>query len=539
PGCTPSAPSSCAAGGGLDAGLRWFAAFVVAAIVLVVLRLIWATVGGWRPRPKVARVVVEPTRVVDESIPVGPSGDLLDGARAALAEGRWADAVLLSRGAALRRLGEVGKLLLQRSRTDREYVRRLAGDPRLHGELRQVVSLAERVRYGARGADATTASAAVEAAQRLLGALAVALLVALAPPARAQDYHAYNPFGDAALLPLFEQYGYDAGWRLRTLQALGEGTDVLVLDLSSVTPSADAWAAAVSWVDAGGVMVVFGDLSSVAGDDPEAAVVVDPGAWGTGAPTGTAVVRIDFARAGLPAPRFPNPPAVYTGGAGRPLVDWVVGDGVEGQVAVVLDRGAGVIVAIADPVLLRNGSLVHPDNERFLGELVYLGQSLEGWPVATPAVVQFATSVSVSQDSGDATTTPLQALAQSGLLLFVVQLVVTFLLAGARAGYVFGPRRDPPDEGRQRFAEHVTALGTRYHHRKDSGWALHQLASLWLGRLGRSGLELAAQRAGYTPADARAWAETIEAAAASPPPRGADDLARMEELWRVTCKAPI
>jgi hypothetical protein len=526
----PPEPSACQPNQTPDASglLRWVAAFLVAALVLVIARLAWATFGRLpqAPRP----VSVAQPELAPEPIPEGPPTDLLDAARAALRAGRTGEAVMLARGAALRRLGEAGKIVLHRSRTDREYQRRLGAEPELQSELRRIVRSAEEVRFGGRPVDESTAAGAVTAAERILAGLVAAGLVLVllaAAPARAQDYASYGPDGDAALLPLLRQYGYDPGWRLRSLSDLGEDTDVLVLDLSSVAPTDEQWPKVKAWVEAGGVLVVGGDAS---------AAWPELGSIETGSGF-TSEVAPAFAAGGLPAPISPLATWFWKDGTGRPLVS--VTDGTEvGQAVELLDVGVGVVVAIADPMLLENAAFVRKENQAFIGELVYLGQSLEGWPVAVPAKIQLATSAASASSGSGGGASPLASLAQAGLLLFVLQVLATWSIAALNRGWPLGAPRDPVREDRERFSEHLVALGTRYFLRKDTGWALHRLAGLWAARLGRSGLELAAQRAGYTPADARRWAEGVEAAAAAPAPSRSDDLERMEELWRITRREP-
>jgi hypothetical protein len=195
-----------------------------------------------------------------------------------------------------------------------------------------------------------------------------------------------------------------------------------------------------------------------------------------------------------------------------------------------------VVVAIADPRLLWNGALVHPDNEAFLGELAYAGQSLEGWPIPTPARLQLATLASAAAESDTSVNNPFRSLANARLLAFVLQLMATFALVALWRGAPFAPLRDPRDEGRIGFVEHVLAHGRRWSRLRASGYAARAMASLWLSRLGPAGLQWAAERAGYAPDAARTWVREVEAraAGAASPSDAARDHAWMEELWRVT-----
>lgn len=516
---------------GFDVGeaqslLRWVLAIGVAALVFVVLRLVAGSFGArerTRPEP---RPIAAPA--LDEPLPEGPSGDLLDGARAALAGGRVEEAVLLSRGAALRRLAEAGKLLLHRSRTDREYQRSLRSDPSLQTELRSILGAVEAVRWGGRSLDGGRVAEVVRAAERIVKALAaVALLVLSAPNEAAAS--SYESDGEAALAEVLRIWGFDVGWRLTPLSELDDATDVLVIDADhGVVPDDEQWEHIRDWVAAGGVLVALGDVSD---------------AWvefGSRVPAPEGVrPTLDpaYRAAGLALPEWPGGPGWVYNGPCRPLVavDAPAGSAFAQSAAVCLsDLGAGAVVAIADPRVVRNAGLVKDANVRFAGDLLYLGQSVDGWALSSPPRVQLATRMAVREQSNAPSSSPLASLATSGLLLFLVQLLATWGLAMLHAGWPFAPLRDPREPGRVAFSEHVEALGTRWYRRRESGYALHRLSSFWLNRLGREGLISAARRAGYPADSARAWAQEIERAASAPPPSSRADLEHMEELWRVT-----
>lgn len=532
----PSSSSACGEppnSDGLQSLMRWIAAISVAALVLLILRLVWVSFARWQAPPKAdTKLLPEPSPELSlegTDVPNAPSADLLDAAKRALADGRESEAVLLARGAVLRKLGEIGTLWLHRSRTDREYVRSVRSQAAVHAELREICAAAEAVRWKGSQIEAKKASSVLQSAERLFAALRIALtLLALSSglaseEARAQgatsfDYERYAPSGDAALLDLFRRYGYDAGFRLTDLGALDERTDVLVLDTMQVRPTPEQWERIEGWVEAGGVLLLGGlappfDLGEI--EPPSETLSLDP--------------RL---ASDLPLPRWPPPLTTsFAGGKGWPLVS----DGEGRAVIEVLEAGDGVVIAIADPVLLRNGSFVHPDNERFVGELLYAGQSRLGWPMGHPARLQLATRAAVSSEGGNKETNDmLGALATSGLLLFVIQLISTGALVALWRGWPFSPLREPTSASRHAFVEHVRALGTRYWRMQATAHAEQQLAALWLLRLGVSGLQLAAQRSGYTPEQARTWAREIEAIASSTDPDRRGDLGRMEELWRIT-----
>jgi hypothetical protein len=189
----------------------------------------------------------------------------------------------------------------------------------------------------------------------------------------------------------------------------------------------------------------------------------------------------------------------------------------------------GTVLAIADARLMWNGSLVAPENGEFLGNVVHVGRADGMWTLDDPIKVQLATAASAGSD------TPIGALANARLLPLVLQLLGLVVLGALWKGWPFGPLRDPPDEGRLVFADHVRAVGTGYARRRASRHALGAWASLWLGRLGAAGIEQKSRQAGRTADEAKRFVETVRAAAETRdgPSRKAD-LDEMEELWRIT-----
>jgi hypothetical protein len=456
-------------------------------------------------------------------VPSAPAADLLTLAEGALAEGRVGEAVVLARGAALRTLGQRGTLRLHRSRTDREYVRQApAGEVR--EALREVVAMAEAVRFAERAPDAAAAQTALKAAARLVrvATLVAALIGVGATDALAQSPERYGPHGDAGLAELYRQWGHEVSWRLRGLDDLGDELDVLVVDGASLELTPEAADAVRDWVREGGVAILAGEVEGfeeeLGGrtDGAEPLSVVGSASMG-----------------GLPVPRFPTLPMVYEDASGEP---WVV-DGEGRSLVQVQWLGEGVLVGLADSRLLWNGALAAPANEHFVGDLILVGQARAGWPVATPPRVQLATSGAVSSTGDDGSTetnNPFGALASARLLPFVLQLLLWWAVLTLWRGWPFGPRHDPPDDGRLRFADHIDALGERYRRVGDTRAMLAAYGALWLQRLGPSGLQLAARAHGMSPEQASQWVDHLEQVVDHPQgPSDDDDLRRMEELWKM------
>lgn len=497
------------------AALRWVAAALVAALVLVILRVL---VAYWSTRPDAPAVkstVARPstTSLSHDEIPDGPPDDLLSSARRALDEGRHGDAVALARGAALRRLAAIERIVLHRARTDREYVRSVARDPNVQGSLRTVVAAAEVHRWGGRAVDRSLAEGAIQAAEHLL-LIGAALLLLIAPATA--NAGRYGPTGEAALARLYEGGGYDVSWRLRGLQSLDDDPpQLLLLDVSAVALEPEDEQALRDWVLDGGVLIVGGDASR---PFPELGTFVV-------ADTAFDDPRCD---ATVACPRWP----------GGPQAAWVPGPDVEVWVAaragtvpsapvVATALGDGGVLAIADTRLLSNAALVRTANGAFLLEAPYAGVDRGLWTLPTPATLELATR------AGEDAETPFGALSEANLLPAVAQVLLFGTLLALWRGVPFAPLKDPPEEGRLSFSEHVRVLGMRYARLGASRRAFAAVASLWLPRLGRAGLLAKARRAGLTPERAEQLADASEDAAKNPDgPDLPTDLTNLEDLWK-------
>jgi hypothetical protein len=412
-------------GGLLAAVLKWVGAIAIALVVLVVLRLVLGALGWRRGRRRPERTVeerpVEVLAVNGGDVPEMPSEDLLSAARRALAEGRWGEAVLLARGAALRQLGDIGRIRLHRSRTDREYLRTVRTDPDVHQPLGEVMRAAEQHRWGGFAVGREVAAHVIRAAERILRvAGAVVLLVFLVG---AGDHYRFGPEGDAALFDLFSEYGYEVSWRLRGLASIGEDdeTDVLVLDLSGIDPGEEEWEALRAWVDGGHLLVLAGDPGDVMSE------LGTPSDLVPGSPS----FLVSHLTALLPAPNWPDGPTwgwtepdgliwvasgnldpseanAYAKAEGAPEAVAEPGEAV--AVVQVVLLGGGAVLAISDARLLWNGALVSPENEAFLGQMIGVGLARGYWTLPATTRVQLATLSSAGSD------TPVGALANARLL---------------------------------------------------------------------------------------------------------------------------
>lgn len=491
---------------------RWVTAFLVATIVLLLLRAAWRTFAAPRGRPAPAPTAPDaPVVEAAEELPPEPVPNVLAAARAALDAGRFDEVIVLARGAALKHLQERGRLALHRARTDREYVRELrrgGGD----GEaLATITRSRERWLFGRAPLDADTARAVLSAAERLVAA---ALLLLIARTAAAADPR-YAPNGDAALPLVLQAWGHQVTWRLRSLDDLDADTDVLLLDLGAVGPTAEQLWHVREWVGEGGVLWVAG--RPVAGFDELGDLTVEG-----------CVPEVDPAFEHLATPRL--------AGVGTTWVtpqQGVVWCG-SGALVQVVHLGEGAVVAFADDAWLRNGAFVDPGTERFVGDLLHVGRIVDAWPTEDPPRIELATSAAADAPSEGANN-PFRSVANARLLPFVLQLLLAGATLAVWRGWPFSPLREPASTGRSGFSEHVRALGVRLGRGRASGVAARSLARYWHGRLGTAGLVLAAERHGRSRADAHAFAREVEdRATGDGRPGGPADHAFMEDLWTIT-----
>lgn len=502
--------------------LKWVAAGFVAALILVVARLVWSGVSWARRREDrgLVRDVEQPeVDLADDDVPERPSEDLLAEARRALEAGHSNRAVLLARGASLRHLHDQRRIVLHRSRTDREYTRKLKGDVHLYQALKAILRAVERLKWGGSPIDIPAAKEVLNQAERIVATVAPLLMLALfSQQTLAADR--FSPQGDAALFSVMEDVGIPVSWRLRGLSDLDGETAVLVLDLTGLTPSEEDWAAIRGWVEAGGVLVVGGRPIGF----PELGTYAPP------VPRQAARAARRVAALDLPSPVWPDgPDFVWVDGEALPWMSLgtsrEVNAGRSKQLAVaVLRIGEGAVLSVPDPRLFWNGAMVHRDNVAFWQTVLDGGERLDLWTMRD-GLVQFATWSGSSSDS------PVDSLMQARLLPFILHLLVWWLLLVRYKGTAFGVLRDPPEEGRLAFGDHARALAAHWRRLGAGAHAWSRFAALWLQRIGARGIELAALRAGYSADGAQELVRSVQDAAQGGGQGGLDEV---EELWNVT-----
>jgi hypothetical protein len=496
-------------GRGLPAAVRWAVALALAVLLVAGIRVLLQLRRRAEPTLRPADALAD-LPMADDGLPALPHEALLAAARAALAEGRIADAVALSRAAALRGLGADGALILHPSRTDREYVRALRGDRR--EALAEVVGAAEAVRWEGRLPDAARAAAVLARAAWLLGA-AAALLVAL--PARASERH--GPWGDAAIIELYRAEGFDVDLGLASLSDLSPEVHVLLLDLTRVAPSDDDVAAMMTWAAEGGILIVAGDPTEL----PELL-------WTQAAWVGDATVTMAGPLADMAPPRLPRGPFAQICGEGAAWAAGAPADEESCSGALILHQtfGSGHAVAIADSRLLANAAMIDEGNAEIVRSLLRRGEAAGLWELPAPTRVAFALV--------STTFTAATAVADARLVPFVLHVLAVWALLVWGWGVPALPLAAPAVAARRDAVEHATALGRRWAATRDVAWAARSYVRMWWQRLDGAGLGELARRRGRSAAEAEKIEADARAMVRGAPFPKEDARNLVEELWKLT-----
>jgi uncharacterized protein DUF4350/uncharacterized protein DUF4129 len=482
---------------------------VILAFVVMIARAIAKSFfrGAGDEAPPVEAAPAAPARA-DAPAPRGPVETdvdrLLARARAAAARGDYGRAIEDAYAALLRRLDGDGHIDIHPSRTNGDYVRQLRDRADLRGAVRDVVREVERVHFGAAAPTERAFRAVLDRVVPLVSrALVVALfclgasaIVACSPLAAATsraDTRPNSPSGSQALSDLLTKHDFKVK---RRTEPLADLTGVKTLVVRASTPiDAEAWTHLLTWVDAGGRLLIGGSRNL----PPELHLAVSS----TTLP-GT-VLHIDQEHAssyGKYLVQVPAGPALLRTDVSADDAD-EVSDPVlmrgDATYAAVIARGEGQILIFADDRLFTNAALTVPGNSMFLVKL------FEAFPMSREIEIADAWT-------GAGASTPFAAVAHAELLPVIVQLFLLLALLYLWKGMPFARLRDPPAETRRAFADHARALGLAYGRARASkhvlglyaSWALERLRER-VQRSGRQGLiplaEAIAARTGRPEAD--------------------------------------
>ncbi len=519
---------------------RWVVWLLVAAILGVVLVPALRAMARARLRARgpdsQQTAQVSALVSVPEPPPTSSGSVLLDRADALARGGDTAQALEVYLAAALQALGERGAIQLARHRTNGEYVRSCAEEG-ARDLLQGIVRDVDRVKFGGEGVSGDAVSRAARGATFLVRALTpvlLALSLALSlgcggkggPTARVGD----DPAGDELLYDVLRRQGLrveplESALASVPLPAVGEPALAVIVDAERTDLDAETRAHLVSWVDAGGSLVIAGA--------PE----TWPREFGM-APRFGSGLTVTATRGDPDTPEGGTEQAKLVWGraieppANAESVAWL-DDGT--TYAAMVPYGEGVVLGLATGELMTNVGLARSRNS--------------GAAVAILSHVSGAEIRVAEEDDGVAPpTTPLAALSRAGLGVglahALVASLILFLAVGTRLSR---PRPAPPPRSRA-FAEHVEAVGALY---ARAGAASHALASYarfaeerlrarmpraprqrrWGYVAGRTDVASFLASQTHLPADVceRLWARATASRAAAAAPLG-DELAVLEEL---------
>lgn len=478
----PPSPSSQVSGGVLGLVgevLRWALALLIALGVVGIGFAIFSVIRRYQPRAPREDAESPAPFLSDTSVqapdlaPARPRLDLIQQAREALDRGDVAEAVLLAREAALRDLAGKGAIRLEPTRTDREILRDLRRDSGRAPLFRVIVVGAERLRWGRLPLSAAQGLQIVNAAARLAG-MAVILLAILPISAWAAER---DSGGLGAFMRLFEEEGATARVRLRSVQRLDDRVDVLVVDVERAWLNQEQWQAVRTWVEGGGRLVLLGAPVEGWSELGERSGPVHD----LGEPGGV---------------RWPRQPSQsWSGAQGVPILYQgpdSFGSAEDRVMVQLLEAQSGLVLAVADPGIVRNGGLVHSGNLIFARTLVELVVQ----DLSSPLRVEL-----LANSTAATSPNPIQGLSNVRLLPLVLQLLALLALAVWWRGHPFGlPAPDQRGQGRA-LADHARALGARYAALGASRHAAGAQASWFLRRYGPVSLDAAARQAGLSEAE--------------------------------------
>ena len=343
-----------------------------------------------------------------------------------------------------------------------------------------------------------------------------------------------DPAGDELPLDVLRRGGYDASHLSTSLAALpipgaADLAPVVVVDVERVALEEESTAHLLRWVEAGGVLVLFGvpelwpaDLHASAGVAPDdlVDVITDD------------VVRARRAR--RREPRASNGPVATRSRSSGSTV-----------YAAHISRGKGTVIGVAGRELATNLGVARPGNAGAFVAILDIAMNdrhEQGFERGIAEEGRPEIRVARAEDGIPPPSNPFSALVQAGLgkgsWHALAAAVVLFLAFGIRHAR---PRPSAPVT-RRAFAEHVEATGAFYGRAGALGHALASYGRFAEMRLrervprGADPVAFLAARANVTPEEAaRLWKRATEASA-DDPTRG-DELATIRDLGALLAKA--
>ncbi len=522
---------------------------VLAAIALPLLRVLLRA----RRDRQLADVPGTPNKAT--SVAADPKEpERISDAEAALAEadararqGDFKQALSLYLGASLAALDRRGAIRLARHRTNGEYVRSCGEGP-AQAPLREIVREVDRIEFGnaaatREGVARVAAHAAIVVRARSIVAASLAtfvLLVCVGCGGFGQRNALSDPAGDTLPTELLRRSGYDVSYLTTSMATLPmpaehEAAPIVLLDVTRVAIEDEAAAHLIRWVEAGGVLVLFGS----------------PARWpkelhAESAPATGRTIELQSSD-----DENDEEPIVLEGTVAEPhALTWPASDLLAtigtGTYAARKYIGQGAIVGVAGTELLTNVGTSIPANAEILvalfDEAARTRTWVDGRRGVTDAPASYALRIAREQDGVSPPTNPFSALEQAGLgkaswhaLAAALVLFLAYGIRHARAA----PSRPTT---RRAFAEHVEATGAFYGRSRAFAHALAaygRFAEMRVReRMARTGDPIAflAEGAHVSLDEAeRVWKRATEASA-DDPLRG-DELATIRDLRAMLVRA--
>ncbi len=438
---------------------------LLALVIVVLVRLILAKALGAREDKETIE-----TRA-PAPVPVAETGKtaveidverLLDRARRAAAEGRFADGIADAYAALLRQLEGEHLLRIDPWRTNGDYLRDLARRPEVRAEVLPLVRRVEAVQFGPEEPTREQFDVVLREVERLLSAsiarrthrvglvaAAVACIaLVLGSCTETRGIEEDSPSGTSAVVELLRRSGLEAKMRYRSLAKDIDADEVVLLPSAHLDETHAR--ELLDWVEEGGTLVIanhqrwelphFPDVHFSSHVDLPFKLSLGPAA--PPAAAGASVV--------VPGN---NELVVSAEAAAR---DHLLERG--GSVyAARFEVGEGEIIALADGRLLTNASLAMADNAAFLVAMMKQHDNRR---------VEL-----VGDLTGSGAKSPLASVERGKLAPVLLQLGLVLVLFFLYKGIAFGTLVDPPAIRRRSFAEHARALGLLYAKARASGHA--------------------------------------------------------------------
>jgi hypothetical protein len=546
-----------AALGMLGRSLVWL--LVLGVIAAAAFPLLRALLRARRDRT-IAKAPAPPNVALPVARTILPAPEESAGADAALREadalaarGDYSRALGLYLAASLAALDRRGVIRLARHRTNGEYVRSCT-DAAAREALREIVREVDRVEFGkvtpasdvvARVAARATSVVRAPGVPAPRGGASLASMTTmmlcallLAGCGRggeiARSFERGNdPGGDELPIDVLRRSGFEPAYLSTSLGSLpiptaADSAPVVVVDVTRVVLEEESSAHLMRWVEAGGVLVLFGPPERWPSDlHAERAVAEDDRV-----DVSSGDVRSPGARVGVPSALSweGSTPVAFSGTS---------------VYAAHIDRGQGIVFGVAGRELFTNVGVARPDNAAAFVALLEIAMKERdvrdaARDVDDPAPPEIR--VAQPQDGIPPLGDPFSALVQAGLgkgawhgLAAAMVLFLAYGIRHARA-------RAPAPASRRAFAEHVEATGAFYGRARATGHALASYGHFAEMRLrehvprGADPVSFLASRANVPHAEAaRVWKRATEARAEDP--RRGDELAVIRDLGAMLAKA--